>query len=73
MIFVNISEIYYFYSLFHFDHNIIRQLLWARGLAVSKNTVSATVPVDLPKQHLLYHPALCPNHKMIALVIVMPL
>ena len=42
MLFVKKPEIYYFCSLFHFDHNIAKQLLWARISAMYTNTVRAT-------------------------------
>ena len=40
------------------------------GLSVSTNTASTTGPNHDPTQNLLYHHSLCPQHKMIAIVIV---
>ena len=46
MIFVKKSEIYYFCSLLHFDHNIAKQLLWARGLDFSeKKSEQLALPI----------------------------
>ena len=42
-------------------------------MAVSTNTSRATGHTHPPTQYLLYHHGLCPHHKIIALVFVVPL
>ena len=58
---------------FSFWPNIAKQVLWERRLDVSTNISTANVPIHHPTKYLLFHQDLCPHHKIIALVVSVPL
>ena len=63
----------YIFAHFLILEKIFKNLIWASELKVSTNTARETGLTQYPKKHMWYQQDMCNYHKIISLLIVVPL